>query len=175
LVLRRSLKDLIKLSTIEPNPAALRAIVDLHTLAIGHLQIGGNANWTLHSKKNQRCRTAIGFTLNVVQIVMQTQVLDRCIEACTECSAECRRCADACRHMEGMEDCANACAECAMVCDRCVQTMRAGSNADCRQCAEVCERCASECEKHSHMEHCRYCADVCRTCMQACLASAVAA
>jgi hypothetical protein len=33
-----------------------------------------------------------------------------------------------------------------------------------KKCEEACIACATECEKHSDMEHCKECADACRKC-----------
>jgi hypothetical protein len=44
----RSLKDLVEFTSIQPNAAALRTIVDLNAVALSHHQILGNADWTLH-------------------------------------------------------------------------------------------------------------------------------
>jgi exosome complex RNA-binding protein Csl4 len=35
-------------------------------------------------------------------------------------------------------------------------------------CGALCEKCATECEKHSHMEHCKKCAEACRKCADMC-------
>ena len=44
----RPLDDLVEFAPVEPDAAAAGAVVDLHTLALGHLQ-DGLVGWTLHA------------------------------------------------------------------------------------------------------------------------------
>ena len=102
---------------------------------------------------------------------MVTEQLQRRIDACTDCAAECRSCADHCSTM-GMTDGVDLCMECAQHCDQCVQTMRSGSNEHCQHCAEVCERCAGFCEGMPDDAQMAECARACRRCAEECYRSA---
>ncbi|WP_396175779.1 four-helix bundle copper-binding protein [Flavobacterium sp.] len=43
-----------------------------------------------------------------------------------------------------------------------------------RRCEDPCNECATECEKHSHIQHCTDCAKACRACAEACKTMLVA-
>lgn len=101
-----------------------------------------------------------------------------CIDACNECASECEHCATACSN----EKEANALAQCIELDRYCADMCRTAAafmarsdehtigfvNKFCNLCAEICNACATECEKHSHMEHCKKCAEACRKCATEC-------
>ena len=44
-----ALDDLVEFSPIQPDPAALRTVIDFNTLTFCHEQISGGTNWTFHA------------------------------------------------------------------------------------------------------------------------------
>lgn len=105
---------------------------------------------------------------------MSHEKFQTCINACYECATECKHCENACLNetdVSKMVRCIKLDGECATICLAAATLMSGGSgfsNDICRLCAEMCEACATECEKHSHMEHCKKCAEVCRSCAREC-------
>ena len=104
--------------------------------------------------------------------------LRRCIEACFDCSQTCTSCADACLAEQDVKamvrcirlnlDCAEICGTTGSIASRQTERNTALFRAQLEACAAACSACATECEKHSKMEHCRVCARACRTCEEAC-------
>lgn len=93
--------------------------------------------------------------------------LNECISECIHCSTACSEEKDA----QMLARCVKLNNDCAEICRTAVSYLSRGSeHAEhlLKECAEICEACATECEKHSHMEHCKRCAEVCRKCAEAC-------
>ena len=102
------------------------------------------------------------------------------IDALARCAAECSHCATACldeQDVKMLARCIKLDMDCAEICKLGISYVSRGSEHAqhiLNECAEICEACATECEKHSHMEHCKRCAEVCRECAEACHTSVVA-
>ena len=100
------------------------------------------------------------------------------IDTLNNCAIECSHCAMACldeNDVKMLTACVKLNIDCADVCKLAASLLSRGSehgNHLLEECAEICEACATECEKHSHMEHCKRCADVCRHCADECSAIA---
>jgi hypothetical protein len=96
------------------------------------------------------------------------------IQLLAECAATCNHCASACldeSDVKKLSRCIKLDIDCAEICTLAISFISRGSeHADhvLNECADICEACASECEKHSKMEHCRKCAEICRTCAELC-------
>ncbi|MFA6924626.1 MAG: four-helix bundle copper-binding protein [Bacteroidales bacterium] len=105
---------------------------------------------------------------------MNHQKFQNCIAACSECAVECTHCASACLNEQDIKmltRCIRLDHDCTVICLLAIKAMASGSEfvkQICKLCAEVCNACATECEKHSHMEHCKRCAEKCRKCAVAC-------
>lgn len=101
-----------------------------------------------------------------------------CINACNDCALECEQCATACSHEKEasvMARCIELDRYCADMCRMAAAFMARADDHTidfvrkfCNLCAEICTACATECEKHTHMEHCQKCADACRKCAAEC-------
>lgn len=101
---------------------------------------------------------------------MEKQTL---IETLQFCAAQNTHCYDACRLEKEMDmsRCIMDTQDCADICRLTLQLLdRKSENTDVflKICLVMCERCASECEKHSNMEHCVKCAEACRKCAGVC-------
>ena len=96
------------------------------------------------------------------------------MDALARCAAECSHCATACLKEpdpKKMERCIRLDLDCAEICELASGFIARGSefsDAILSLCARICNECATECEKHSHMEHCQRCAEACRLCAEAC-------
>ena len=96
------------------------------------------------------------------------------IEVLSNCVAECSHCASACleeQEVSKLSRCIKLDIDCAEICSLAISFVSRGSeHAEhvLNECAEICEACATECEKHSRMDHCRKCAEVCRSCAEVC-------
>ena len=96
------------------------------------------------------------------------------IAALNNCAAECNHCISACLEEEDVKmlaKCIKLDMDCAEICSLTASFLARGSvHGDHlkKECAEVCNACATECEKHSHMEHCKKCAEACRACAAEC-------
>jgi len=96
------------------------------------------------------------------------------IEALAKCAAECNHCATACldeQDVKMLARCIKLDIDCAEICALAASYVSRGSEHAqhiLNECAEICEACATECEKHSHMEHCKRCAEECRSCAEIC-------
>jgi hypothetical protein len=110
---------------------------------------------------------------------LDSDLLLRCIEDCTDCAATCTSCADAdlaepdvaelIRCIRLCLDCADACEVTGRILIRRTEPDLGVLRAQTEACATTCRACAEECEKHAaHHEHCRICAKVCRRCEQSC-------
>lgn len=90
------------------------------------------------------------------------------------CAAQCTHCYDACqieKDKDKLQKCMMFDQDCADICRLTGQLFERNSeNADAflKLCGEMCEKCATECEKHSHLEHCKKCAEACRKCAEMC-------
>ena len=90
------------------------------------------------------------------------------------CAAQCTHCYDGCR-MEKEKDKLQRCMmldqDCSEICRITAQALeRDSENADLflNLCGEICEKCATECGKHSQMEHCKKCTEACQKCAEMC-------
>ncbi|MBS8241530.1 four-helix bundle copper-binding protein [Marinobacter lipolyticus] len=105
--------------------------------------------------------------------MVDKDVLNACIAACSRCAATCDYCSVACLEEDNVKemvrcirldvDCANVCRLTAGALAReseCLSTMA-------RACAEVCQACGDECGKHDHT-HCQDCARACKECAELC-------
>lgn len=98
------------------------------------------------------------------------------IHALGKCINECNYCADACLDEEDikmMVPCIRLDRICAEVCstvNQVVSTNYQNVKDLLLVCIRICEECATECEKHTKMEHCVECAKACRECAEACKA-----
>jgi len=110
---------------------------------------------------------------------VDTEVLQRCIDACFECVKSCTACADACLSEDMVADltkCIRTNLDCADICDTTGRVLSRHTGYDAHitravleACAQACQSCGDKCSEHSSMhEHCRICAEACRTCEQAC-------
>jgi len=96
------------------------------------------------------------------------------ISMLNECAAECNHCTSACldeQDVKMLTKCIKLELDCAEICRLATSFLSRGSDHAVhilKECAEICDACATECEKHSHMEHCKKCAEVCRKCAEAC-------
>jgi hypothetical protein len=109
---------------------------------------------------------------------MSHEKFKSCIDACNQCAAECEHCSTACLHekdvqmlaqcIEWERYCADMCRTAAAFMARAHEHTMSFVNKFCGLCADICETCATECEKHSHMEHCKRCAEACRKCAAEC-------
>jgi hypothetical protein len=111
--------------------------------------------------------------------LVDREVVDACITACSECALTCTSCADACLAEEAVGDlrrCIRLNLDCADVCDATGHVLMRQTEPDwtlvraqLQACAQACRTCAEECERHAgHHEHCRVCAEACRRCAEAC-------
>lgn len=110
--------------------------------------------------------------------LMSHEKFKSCIDACNQCAAECEHCSTAClseddvkmmhKCIEFDRYCADMCRMAAAFMARADEHTMNFVNKFCSLCAEICDACATECEKHSHMEHCKRCAEVCRKCAEEC-------
>jgi len=96
------------------------------------------------------------------------------IDALSHCAAACNFCVSACldeQVVTMLTDCIKIDMDCAAICTL-TASFVARNSAHARhllpECVEICNKCATECEKHSHMEHCKVCAEACRQCAAAC-------
>ena len=98
------------------------------------------------------------------------------IDALNNCATECSHCAMACldeQDVKMLTTCIKLNIDCAEVCRLTVSLLSRGSQHGhhlLKECIEICEACATECDRHSHMEHCKKCAAVCRDCVEECTA-----
>ena len=110
---------------------------------------------------------------------VDTDVLARCVEACTECAQACTGCADACLSEPSVaelvkcirlnQDCADVCSAAGRIAIRQTEYDANVTRAVLQACVQVCSACGDECETHAGMhEHCRICAEACRRCEHAC-------
>jgi hypothetical protein len=96
------------------------------------------------------------------------------IDTLNNCATECSHCAMACldeNEVKMLAGCIKLNMDCADVCRMTASLLSRGSEHGIHllpECAEICDACATECKKHSHMEHCRKCADVCFNCAEEC-------
>lgn len=101
------------------------------------------------------------------------------IEACIDCAATCRLCADAClgeENCDHLRNCIRLDLTCAAICEGTAKALISQTAEDSaevalllEECARLCNTCAAECESHADMhEHCRICADACRNCAEVC-------
>lgn len=97
------------------------------------------------------------------------QALGKCITACNHCADACLDEAD----IKMMVPCIRIDRVCAEMCSTVHQTV-SGNYQNIKDMLlvyiRICEECATECEKHSHMQHCADCAKACRACAEACRA-----
>jgi hypothetical protein len=125
----------------------------------------------LHSGKN--------FFATSIQQKMNYEKLKASIEACNQCATECEQCITACcneKESASMDQCielnrysADMSRMAAAFIARADKHTMDFVNKFCDLCAEICTACATECEKHSDMEHCKRCAIACRNCAAECL------
>lgn len=112
---------------------------------------------------------------------VDSKIVARCAEACFECAATCRMCADAClgeqkidmlRRCIGLNlDCADQCIATGSMALRTLEPDLALLRSALEACALACASCGAECRKHASMhEHCRVCADSCAACERECRA-----
>jgi hypothetical protein len=101
---------------------------------------------------------------------MKDSKIQRCIDACEACIKTCETCSTANKDEEGMEHSVKLCLTCAAVCEELLAGIQNNSNTSdlYKKCEDFCTECATECEKHSHMQHCIDCAKACRACAEAC-------
>jgi len=96
--------------------------------------------------------------------------LSACANACNYCTTACLGEAD----VKMMVACIKLDIDCAAICSLTASFIaRASVHGKhlLRECAELCDLCATECEKHTHMQHCKDCAEACRACEKACKAA----
>jgi Domain of Unknown Function (DUF326) len=112
-------------------------------------------------------------------VILNRDLLFRCIDDCFDCSATCTACADACLGEPDVLDltrCIRLNLDCAGICDSVGRVLSRQTEMDLsvvraalEACIVVCGECAEECERHAaHHDHCRVCAEVCRRCEQSC-------
>ena len=111
---------------------------------------------------------------------VDSDVLVRCIEACSDCEQACTQCADDCLSEQDVAqlvkcirlnlDCADVCATTGRLVSRQTEYDANLIRPILEACAAACKSCGDECEQHAEhgMEHCRVCAEQCRRCEQAC-------
>lgn len=110
---------------------------------------------------------------------VDTELLERAIEALIECANTCTQCADAClsetdpsaltKCIRLNEDCADVCMTTSRVVSRQTDYDANVTRPLLEACIAVCKSCGDECQRHAeHMAHCKVCADSCRNCEQAC-------
>ena len=106
----------------------------------------------------------------------ETDVVDACAKACSDCERACDSCAAHCAGLlkDGHPEHATtlaACLDCADFCSAASQIVsRRGpfSALICESCAGACDHCAQACEKFPDDKHMAACAVACRTCEKAC-------
>lgn len=105
---------------------------------------------------------------------MSHEKFKNCIDVCYDCAIECKHCEISCLNeadVKMLARCIKLDSDCVAICNL-TATMMAGEsefiNEFLQLCAYACDDCASECEKHSHMEHCKKCAEACRRCADEC-------
>ncbi|MEP6746133.1 MAG: four-helix bundle copper-binding protein [Bacteroidota bacterium] len=96
--------------------------------------------------------------------------LNNCSTACNFCTAACLGEVD----VKMMVACIKLDIDCAAICSLTANFIARNSVHGkhlLKECVELCNLCATECEKHSHMQHCKQCAEACRSCEKACKAA----
>lgn len=107
---------------------------------------------------------------------MSHEKYQNCIDECLACAIMCQHCASGClneKDIAMLARCIKLDQDCSAICFLAAQFMASDSEFAqeiCLLCAKICDACASECEKHSHMEHCKECAEACRKCATECRA-----
>lgn len=101
---------------------------------------------------------------------MPSQLYQKCIDACLECSPLCNHCAISCleeKEVQNLVKCVRLDLQCAVICRASAELLTLNSahlTKICGLCAIICDACAEECEKHAAMKHCKDCAEACRAC-----------
>jgi hypothetical protein len=101
---------------------------------------------------------------------MENQKIENCIDACQICTDECQTCASECNEQSGMEQCEKLSLACVDACNNLIAASKTSTDLDAlyNTCEDACNACATECEKHTDMEHCTVCAEACRKCANEC-------
>ncbi|WP_247729279.1 four-helix bundle copper-binding protein [Halovivax limisalsi] len=109
--------------------------------------------------------------LKQISHVADSELMDECIDNCSEAAQACEWCADECIGMgEEMARCIRLCRDVADLTSLHARFMsrNSGYSAELAEiCADACEECADECEQFDH-EHCQVCADKLRDCVDSC-------
>lgn len=120
-----------------------------------------------------------GNTMPITAALDLDEMLQQCIDHCTDCHALCVRTQVYCldmggAHAERLHQ--SALADCAQLCATCADFMVRQSPvhpAVCRACAEACERCALSCQRIGRDDPMMArCVDACRRCADSCQAMA---
>jgi hypothetical protein len=108
---------------------------------------------------------------------MKNNTANELLNALYACATACNYCTTAClveADVKMLVACIKLDIDCAAICGLTASFIARGSAHGghlLRECAELCNLCATECEKHTHMQHCKDCAEACRACEKACNAA----
>lgn len=105
---------------------------------------------------------------SMVDMPMDMEMMDQCIESMNSCSMACTMCAGA-GIGEDMAVCRDMCMDMSEMADCCMHMMMRPAGCDdavmmqmMRTCMMMGKACSAECMKHSEMmDTCRYCAKAC--------------
>jgi len=108
----------------------------------------------------------------------ETDVVEACAKACSDCQRACDSCAMHCGDLlkQGQKEHAETLASCLDCGDFCAAASRIVSRKGpfagliCESCAQACDHCAQACEKFPDDRHMAGCAEECRKCEKACKA-----
>jgi len=104
---------------------------------------------------------------------METKKIENCIAACQTCVDTCEICSTENKGKAGMEQSVKLCIACKDGCNNLIAASKSGSaylDELCKKCEDACIACATECSKHTDMQHCKVCADACNKCAAECKA-----
>jgi hypothetical protein len=108
---------------------------------------------------------------------MKNNAANELINALNACATACNYCTTAClgeAEVKMLAACIKLDIDCAAICSLTASFIARDSVHGkhlLKECAELCDLCATECEKHSKMQHCKDCAEACRACEKACKAA----
>jgi hypothetical protein len=112
--------------------------------------------------------------MHITAVKINREVVDRCIDACSDCQLMCIETIGHFRNISGKHDETSQIKllrDCIDICVLSIDLMIRGSeliNMQCFMCADACERCAESCESFGDNDLMQACAKSCWNCSDVC-------